>query len=136
LCGWHVFFGDVGTGGNTLVCRITDADKVRLRQLQAEVIRELAPLRDVATTEAWLAPRLPRHMPAERDSIRRCGAPFTGDLWQPHFTVASIRPDAWDAVWSRLEQCAPVGRFRCPHLHLSQIHQDRPPTLLASAPFA
>jgi len=118
---WHVFAADAMTGNNTLVCQIAADDRERMRSLQDQVIRRLAPLRDVAATDARLSSRFNALRPEEQTNARNCGFPYLGPGWHPHFTIASIRTADWPRIWPHLELTPPVGRFLCPQLTLYRV---------------
>jgi 2'-5' RNA ligase len=111
IVGWHTFLGDPLTGRNTLVCAPHPDDKPGLRDWQRRVIEAVADRRDRAATEARLAPRLDHLTPEQRAAVAAVGFPFVGDGWEPHLTVASIRPENWPAVWADLGPRPPVGEF-------------------------
>lgn len=126
ITGWHVFEADALTGNNTLVCEIADDDVVRLRTYQREVVSLLAPLRDPAATAQRFAPRRGQLTGEQAANVDRYGFPYLFDGWVPHLTVASIRPDAWPAVWQALEPQSPRGTYRCSGWRLYQLIDGRP----------
>jgi 2'-5' RNA ligase superfamily protein len=129
LVGWHVFEADAMTGGQTLVCNIAARDKDRLRKLQREIVELLAPLRDPPATRARYAPRMEFLSPDQRQCVDRYGFPFVGDGWEPHFTIASIHPTNWPAVWQALEPQAPHGAYRCARWRLWWLVDGKPAAL-------
>ncbi|MEX2114109.1 MAG: 2'-5' RNA ligase family protein [Pirellulales bacterium] len=126
VIGWHVFDADALTGNHTLVCDLAAADKVRLREVQQRVVERLAPARDVAATHARLAPRLHLLSEAQRAAVATQGFPYLGNGWEPHFTIASIRPDDWPQLWETLAKRPPRGSFRCPRMRLYQLVDGLP----------
>jgi hypothetical protein len=124
--GWHVFDADALTGNHTLVCDLAADDKAQLRVLQQNVVTCLAPARDAAATEARLAPRLGNLTQAQRDAVAAHGFPYLGDGWEPHFTIASIRPSDWPRVWQALADRPPRGAFRCPRMRLYKLVDGAP----------
>jgi 2'-5' RNA ligase len=131
LIGWHVFAADPLTGNETLVGAVAPEDKERLRGVQARVLDLVAPRRDEAATAARFAARLPQLSAEQRTSLQRCGFPYTGAGWEPHFTVASIRAADWPAAWAALRNHPPSGPFACPRLQLYRL-DDGHPTLVRS----
>ncbi|MGD9722739.1 MAG: 2'-5' RNA ligase family protein [Pirellulales bacterium] len=121
LIGWHVFEADALTGSNTLICDLAAGDKHRLRNRQTEAIELLAPLHDVALTRRRIEPRLAQLTDEQRACVERFGFPYVGDGWEPHLTIASIRPADWPAVWSALGAHPPVGAYRCARWRLYQL---------------
>jgi 2'-5' RNA ligase len=135
LIGWSVFYADVLAGGNTVVCKMAEDSASKCRMLQAEVIRLLAPHRDEAASKLryearWEALTLPRQRAAED-----VGFPFIGDDWQPHFTVASIATDQWEAAWPLLERDPIAGTFTAASLTLYALENGHP-VPLSCFPFA
>ena len=126
LTGWHVFEGDPLTGNHSLVCQIAPADQDRLRDFQSRVVEHLAPLRDRQASAARYAARLSSLSPQREMAIREVGFPYLGEDWHPHFTVASVRPADWPAVWHALKDRPPRGRFHCPALQLYRLEGERP----------
>jgi len=125
LVGWHVFESDALTGSHTLVCEIAAEDKARLRLLQREVVEHLAPARDRAATLGRFAARFEYLTGQQRQCVEGSGFPYLADDWQPHLTIASIRPDDWAQVWKLLEPQAPRGTFRCARLRLYRLVDGR-----------
>lgn len=134
LVGWHTFESDALTGLNTLVCAIHPNDKCALRHLQGRLVNALAPARDGPSTESRFGPRLANLTPEQRSNIRAHGFPFLGDGWEPHFTIASIRPTDWPTVTAALAADPPVGDFTCPILQEFEL-EGLHPRLRASGQF-
>ena len=129
LVGWHVFDADALTGCQTLVCNIAKYDKARLRKLQREIVDLLAPVRDLAASAERFAPRMEFLNDDQRLCIERYGFPFLGDGWEPHFTIGSIRPADWPAVWQALETKSPHGSYHCARWRLYQLVAGKPVAL-------
>lgn len=123
---WHVFRGDALTGNHSLVCELHPKDEVNLREHQAELIRRIAPLRDVAASTQRFEASRGRLSPQEWRSVQDCGFPYVGSLWRPHFTVASIRPADWEIVWDELKELAPTGPVACPKIGLYRLCEEHP----------
>jgi len=98
--GWHVFEQDCLTGNNTLVIKINDFDKETLRRLQNKVVERTAKLRDLKASLARFQTAWQSLSQARRKAVEQFGFPFVGSDWQPHFSIASIRPSDWDKAWS------------------------------------
>ncbi|MDQ2730503.1 MAG: 2'-5' RNA ligase family protein [Armatimonadota bacterium] len=126
VVGWHVFRADALTGNHSLVCELRLEDEERLRLYQEKFIGRIAPLRDAAASTARFEPSRNRLSPTEWKSVENCGFPYVGELWKPHFTVASIRPGDWEAVWSALKGLAPAGAVNCPTLGLYRLRGEHP----------
>jgi 2'-5' RNA ligase len=121
VTGWHVFDADALTGNHTLVCDLAAEDKSRLRVLQQQVVECLAPARDAAATQARLAPRLNNLTEPQRAAVASHGFPYLADGWEPHFTIASIRPADWPRVWQALADRPPRGKFHCSRMRLYKL---------------
>ncbi len=121
IVGWHVFDADALTGNHTLVCDLAPVDKACLRDVQKQVVERLAAARDPEATRQRYAPRLHLLSDAQRAAIALQGFPYLGDGWEPHFTIASIRPGDWPRVWNALANRPPRGSFRCPRIRLYKL---------------
>jgi hypothetical protein len=126
IVGWHVFERDQLTGLHTLVCELAEVSKAALRGWQSRIIEALAPLRDGGATESRYTNRWDNLTPMEQDNIRQHGFPYIGGIWQPHLTIASIRPDDWEAVWGALGAMPPRGEFRLPRVQEFELVENRP----------
>ncbi|MBI3464284.1 MAG: 2'-5' RNA ligase family protein [Planctomycetes bacterium] len=126
LVGWRVFYADALTGRNTLVCEIADEGKQRLRKLQAEVVKHVAPARDQSLTERRYAARWGALDEVQRRQIIASGFPYIGAGWLPHFTVASIDTSIWPRVWEVLEPRGLFGRFTCSRLQPYRLVEEHP----------
>jgi 2'-5' RNA ligase len=135
LTGWHVFTGDALTGLNTLTCAIDPKDKEILRSVQSRIVETVSPLRDGPATAARFAGRFAHLSAEQQQKVLRHGFPYLGAGWEPHFTVASIRPQDWQALWSELREGAPSGEFTCPHLREYRLI-DNVPELVTSLDLA
>ena len=116
VLGWHVFAGDPLTGGNTLVCDIHPEDQQALRRVQGRVVAAVSELRDRPATEERFSPRRSTLSDGQWADVTERGFPYLGDGWIPHFTVASIKPEDWDRVYSELGDDPPSGEFTCSEL--------------------
>lgn len=121
ICGWRVFDADALTGNHTLVCDLAVEDKVQLRRVQWNVVRVLASVRDVQATEERFAPRIDSLTKAQIKAVALHGFPYLAGGWEPHFTIASIRPDDWPRVWQALADRPPRGVFHCPRMRLYKL---------------
>jgi hypothetical protein len=126
LVGWHAFENDALTGRHTLTCAIHPDDKRALRAFQGRVVAAVAAHRDRAATDARFAGRLQHLSAGQREGVAAVGFPFVGDGWEPHFTVASVAPAAWDALLAELQSRPPGGQFSCSALGEYQLDGIRP----------
>ena len=126
VCGWHVFETDQLTGNHTLVCDVEADTRAPLVRLQQETIAVTAPLRDRRATRACYGESWARLSEVERENVERFGFPFLGSIWHPHVTVASIRPECWDAVWSELAGRPPGTTVEFPHLSIFGMRGGEP----------
>jgi len=124
--GWHVFEADQLTGNHTLVCDVTPDTRAALRHVQHEAVAAAAPLRDQQTSRARYDKTWPRLSPEEQAGVERFGFPFVGSVWHPHVTVASVRPEYWQAVWSDLAGSPPEEAVRFPHLSIYRLETGQP----------
>ena len=124
--GWHVFEADQLTGSQTLVCDVAPDGREPLARVQQEAIAAAAPLRDPGATRECYDESWHRLSDEERANVERFGFPFVGPIWRPHVTVASIRPEDWDAVWSDLAGTPPDAFVRFPHLSIYGMRGDEP----------
>jgi hypothetical protein len=126
VCGWHVFEADHLTGNHTLVCDVTGDTRAPLARLQREAVAATAPLRDRGATRACYDESWPRLSETERENVERYGFPFLGPIWHPHVTVASIRPECWETVWSELAGRAPKASVEFPNLSIYGMRGGEP----------
>lgn len=126
LEGWFVFYNDALTGNHTLVCHWSEASRRAAQAIQGAVIKELAPLRHAPATEARFAASWDRLSLDQQRSVTAFGFPYTGEAWHPHLTIASIRPQDWDAVYEVLRHDPPQFRGRAVGLKLYELIDGRP----------
>ena len=124
--GWHVFEQDCLTGNNTLVIKINESDKETLRQLQSKVVERTADLRDKMESLARYKTAWQSLSQARRQAVEEFGFPFVGSDWQPHFTIASIRPADWERAWSELRNQPILGSFEDFELALFALNGNEP----------
>jgi hypothetical protein len=124
--GWHVFTNDPLTGGNTAVCAIGGPGVTAVRDLQMQLLRLLAPWRDVRRCHDRYTANWDRLDALRQASIRDWGFPFTGSDWQPHISVCSIRLTDWAVAWPLLAERPPAGPITYGELRLYTLHGDEP----------
>lgn len=108
IAGWQVFRDDPVTGGHTLVLKPESADKEWLRAFQAALLQAASGFRTRPVPDRYRDRS--RFTPAMLASLERHGYPFVGDGWEPHFTVASFAPAAFEAAQGRLSGLRPPPR--------------------------
>lgn len=124
--GWKVFENDALTGGHTVVCELSATTKAGLRPVQRLVLERLAPFVDLETARRRYAANLAK-MPVHRQqAVEQFGFPFVGDDWEPHLTVASIRPADWEAGWTVLRDAPIRGEFTCGALQVFELRDGFP----------
>lgn len=128
--GWHVFQGDVLTGNNTLVTAVADETADLLRQIQDRIIRAMSPFRDPVACERRYRDSWNSLTPERQLAVRNIGFPFVGGDWQPHITVASVRPADWPLVWEALRHEPILGSHRCDALVLYRLQGREPVEVL------
>lgn len=116
ICGWHVFEADQLTGNNTLVCDVHPGGRPVLEAIQRQAVAAATPLRDTMATRSRYDAVWERLSEGERANVEAFGFPFAGPAWRPHVTVASVRPEAWEAVWPRLAADPPSATVRFPYM--------------------
>jgi hypothetical protein len=109
-----------------LVCELAEESKNTLRAWQARILGALSPLRDAEATQARYANRWNNLTAVEQANIRQHGFPYTGAEWQPHLTVASIRPEDWEIIWVTLGATPPRGVFELRRLQEFELVENRP----------
>jgi len=124
--GWHVFENDCLTGNNTLVMKINDSDKETLRAIQALIIRCVAGQREKTASLARFQAAWPTLSQERQRSVEEFGFPFIGSDWQPHFTIASIRPSDWVNASKDLMNRPVVGCFQAFELALFSLEGKKP----------
>jgi len=124
--GWHVFEQDCLTGNNTLVIKINDSDKETLRSLQNKVIERTAELRDQRASLCRYQAAWQTLSQERRNAVEQFGFPFLGSDWQPHFTIASIRPSDWERAWSELRNQPVLGSYTDFELALFALDGNEP----------
>jgi hypothetical protein len=126
IVGWHVFAGDVLTGEHTLVLQLADRDQAALRDWQRDAIATLAPLRNRTATRARYDAAWSSLSEGRRRAVEQVGFPFIADDWHPHWTIASIRADAWPTVERELLVTAPSMQGVCPQAMLYRLQNEFP----------
>jgi 2'-5' RNA ligase len=124
--GWHVFESDQLTGNNTLVCSFSQDSVQRLRSVQDTVIAAVMKFRDHQATRRRYREAWERLLEVERRNVEEVGYPFVGDIWHPHVTIASVRPQNWESVWKSVELDPPCEDFYLSHLALYTIDTEGP----------
>jgi 2'-5' RNA ligase len=126
VCGWHVFRDDPLNGNHTLVCDIAPETRHNLVACQQHVCDAVSSLRDVSSTRARYTASWQNLSESAQNNVTQWGFPFVSSIWHPHVTVASIRPNDWDAIWPELKNIPPSGVVRFPKLCLYALEQGRP----------
>lgn len=83
--GWHIFYADTATGGDTLTIGITPSET--LYCLQEKIATTMAKYRSEAVVYPvnWQGVYL--------QSIQKWGFPFVGKHWVPHISIASVKTE-------------------------------------------
>lgn len=124
--GWHVFQADQLTGNHTLVCDVAPDAREVLYRVQEETVAAALPLCDRRAARACYDQSWHRLSDGERSNVERFGFPFVGAIWHPHITVASVRPEDWDAAWSELAGTPPDAVVRFPFLSVCRLDSEEP----------
>jgi len=122
ISGWKIFENDAITSNKTLVCSISHRYWHKLREVQDKVISFLNK-HDIQAIARYI--KVYENLPHKlRQNIDRNRFPFAGDIWEPHFGIASISPDAFKAVWERLRNKCPKGVYEINELSVYELNDD------------
>jgi len=124
--GWHVFENDPLTGGNTPTCRIDSRCRDRLRSIQPTIVDNLYLQRNPEASEARYRTHWEKLTTLRRQTVREIGFPYFREDWIPHFSIASIGPEAWDDGWAVLKETPPLGPFSCDWLRIYRLDGIEP----------
>ena len=114
----HMFPDDImARGGQTLAFRARSSDQ--LRQLQEQAARAL----ENCTLIGEVPPSFKKNGPL-RMSFLRCGFPFVGDHWIPHFTVASLEVPTGHPLIKEFMAQEPNYSFRVHQVSVWRIDGD------------
>ena len=116
---WLLFKNDPVTGKHTIALDIGSDGVSSLRKIQKKIVLSLNGVRSPTIPERYRT--LESLGSPEKHNLERYGFPFVGDVWKPHFTVASFEPEAFDKAWRSLKPHCPKGFYTISHLSVSQI---------------
>jgi 2'-5' RNA ligase len=114
---WKVFRNDVVTNNHTLTCKV---ESPGIKTYQKQIATMLAPHRREEMVERFVDAYDSFDERRQRN-LSEYGFPFVGDGWIPHLTVASIRPEDFEAVWSRLQDEVPTGEYEFRSVKLYEL---------------
>ena len=123
ITNWHVFYNDPLTNEHTIVCDFNISSQMALKQLQIQLIQSIAPLRNVSDTTSGYLGQWARMNEIQRNNIDSYGFPFIGDIWHPHMTIASVKPEQFDNVWPTLNTSTPNASMRFNKIYLFEVHK-------------
>jgi len=122
LQGWHTYNKDPITGKKTIVLKMSASSEALLKKMQMEIITKVQPYRTrkpLAQYSNTLG-----FTKAMQKSLKLYGFPFTGDIWESHFTVASVSSEQYDVVWESLKNMIPPKSTNVDTLSFNQIQED------------
>lgn len=118
--GFHFFYDDVYTKKDTLAYAFDPTTTTLLRTVQKQVVTLLMQY----NTKQFTTPSAPEFSsmgPSEKENIRRYAYPFVGDVWLPHFTLASLHKADLQQILPSLNEIR--GEYRAPTLALYRVSE-------------
>jgi 2'-5' RNA ligase len=115
--GFHVFYDDLQTNGNTLAYCFNNPTVKRLKDIQLQVI---GLSRGSGLTNFFSVddPMFSKASKEEKENIGRYGFPFVGKNWIPHMTLASINKENFYPAYECLSRRELKGDFHLDSLCL------------------
>ncbi|MFC1504638.1 hypothetical protein ACFL6D_04405 [Spirochaetota bacterium] len=119
LAGWHTFFNDPVTQKHTVVIQIAPKSIKALQEIQMSLVLLASEYRSLPCPKRYSQTNgLSKEM---KISIEKYGFPFTGNIWFPHFSIASFSPDTYDIIKDMLYKKQPPGETHMSCLVLYSI---------------
>ena len=116
---WVIFERDAITGKTTLACKL-DEESVRvLREFQEKIINNLSKLSE-GILDRYGGIVLEEK---ERKNLEKFGFPYVGEIWVPHFTIASFSD--FDKVWEKSKSECPRGRYKFSSLNIYELENEK-----------
>ena len=122
LEGWNTFLNDPVTSGHTIVIEVASTGLKFLRNIQMDVVRTANKYRSAKLLKRY--ENNESYTIEMKESLNKYGFPFVGDIWCPHFTIASFEKDVYEKVWEKLRLRRPPETVKIEKLKLSNIHFD------------
>lgn len=120
ISGWIIFKRDIMTGKCTLACNIAKRDIDILKTTQKKVIDFLKSYRSKKLVRRYKNVYV-RFTNVERQNLERCGFPFVGKSWKPHFTIASLEKKTFNDVWAKIKNLCPKGYYNISSVNIYSL---------------
>ncbi len=123
ITGLNVFFKDVLTDNNTLVCSFDQNSLKKLRNFQIDLIKKI----DKFNTKKSILINSKDYLKfneQEREKIKEYGFPYIEDNWIPHITLASIEENKFKRVFDVIEKNDMKESYFLDHISLYNISQS------------
>ena len=120
---WLVFADDPVTKRDTLACGIDTSSISGLREIQDKVIgllnrhRKKGLIRRYGSAYSMMDAIL-------RKNCDEFGYPFVGEIWKPHFGIASFEHKAFINIWERMKEKCPVGTYAIASLTVYGLDEE------------
>ncbi len=122
LNGWHVFYNDPVTGGNTLIIEVSGRSLKELKKIQQIVVETASPHRKTAVIERYR--NSSNYSESMKSSLDSYGFPFVGEIWKAHFTIASFEKDIFEEVYKVLSKEKVPELSSISSLHFNHILEN------------
>lgn len=120
---FHIFYNDIRTGENTITYSFSEESIEKLKQIQSKVIRSISEFNKkiFLTKDSKIYQKMSK---IERENTVKYGYPFVGENWIPHITLASIKKDQFNEIWSKLKENPIIGQFSIGYINLYESPED------------
>ena len=119
---WDIFGNDVITQMKTLACGIEQKDYEKLRALQMMIVNYL-----LNHKTNVIIPRYSKIIDnideTLKENIKKFGFPFIGDIWKPHFGIASFDEGEFKRVWNNIKDSCPIGKFSIKSVNIYELEK-------------
>lgn len=122
--GWFVFKDDTITKKNTLVCELDNKSIGRLRDIQMKVVFVLRKYRKKEGLKRYES-SYETLGTIEQENIRKYGFPFVGNIWKPHFSIASFEKNVFDKIWGKMDKLCPKGNYDIVSMNIYSLYEKR-----------
>lgn len=122
IVGWASFKDDSITGRDTLVCDFAKKHIPALQEIQMEIVTCLSRFRRPGLIRRYQSV-YDRLGPGERENLDNFGYPFVGEIWKPHFSIASFDKKAFSIAYRAFKDNCPVGCYRASSINLYALDE-------------
>jgi hypothetical protein len=119
LDGWHAFADDPVTGGTSLVLKVAPEGAKVLRTLQIKLLESISGKRKKKIPNRYSG--VGSFPPSMLQCLEKFGFPFVGEIWEPHFTIASFERSAFLSAWERISAKTPPSSANLVGIAFCQI---------------